>query len=55
MDFNQITTAFHTGATCVLMNHLLPRDVINTVVEANISGLAAVPAIVDAASSIKMA
>ena len=41
--FNQITTAFHTGATCVLMNHLLPRDVVDTILEENISGLAAVP------------
>jgi acyl-CoA ligase (AMP-forming) (exosortase A-associated) len=41
--FNQLTTAFHTGATCVLMNHLLPRDVIDTILEENISGLAAVP------------
>ncbi len=41
--FNQLTTTFHTGATCVLMNYLLPSDVINTVQEENISGLAAVP------------
>ena len=40
---NQLTTAFHTGATCVLMDHLLPRDVINAVQAENISGLAAVP------------
>ncbi len=41
--FNQLTTAFHTGATCVLMNHLFPIDVINAVQKENISGLAAVP------------
>lgn len=40
---NQLTTAFHTGATCILMNHLLPRDVINAVQAEKISGLAAVP------------
>jgi acyl-CoA ligase (AMP-forming) (exosortase A-associated) len=41
--FNQLTTAFHTGATCVLLNHLFPIDVINAVQKENISGLAAVP------------
>ena len=41
--FNQLTTSFYIGATCVLMNHLLPIDVINIVQKENISGLAAVP------------
>ncbi len=41
--FNQLTTTFHTGATCVLMNHLFPLDVINLVQKENITGLAAVP------------
>ena len=40
---NQLTTAFHTGATCILLNHLLPRDIIETIQTEEISGLAAVP------------
>lgn len=39
---SQLTTAFHTGACAVLMNYLLPRDVIRAVVKERISGLAAV-------------
>jgi acyl-CoA ligase (AMP-forming) (exosortase A-associated) len=40
---NQLTTSFLVGATAVLMNYLLPRDVINTVAKEKITGLAAVP------------
>ncbi len=40
---SQLTTTFYVGATNVLMNYLLPRDIINVVEEENISGLAAVP------------
>ncbi|MDR4514369.1 acyl-CoA ligase (AMP-forming), exosortase A system-associated [Nitrosomonas sp.] len=40
---SQLTTAFHVGATNVLMNYLLPRDIVRTVEKENISGLAAVP------------
>ena len=40
---NQLTTAFHVGATSVLMNYLLPRDIIHTVEKEKITGLAAVP------------
>ncbi|KIF81550.1 acyl-CoA ligase (AMP-forming), exosortase A system-associated [Noviherbaspirillum autotrophicum] len=40
---SQLTTAFCCGATAVLMNYLLPRDVIKTVEEERITGLAAVP------------
>ena len=40
---SQLTTAFHVGATAVLINHLLPRDVLNAVVAERITGLAAVP------------
>jgi acyl-CoA ligase (AMP-forming) (exosortase A-associated) len=40
---SQLTTAFHAGATAVLMNHLLTRDVIKTVEAERITGLAAVP------------
>jgi acyl-CoA ligase (AMP-forming) (exosortase A-associated) len=41
--FSQLTTAFHTGARCVLLNYLLPRDVLNTLVKERITGLTAVP------------
>lgn len=40
---NQLTTAFHVGATAVLMNYLLPRDIVDLVRDENITGLAAVP------------
>ena len=40
---NQLTTAFYAGATNVLMNYLLPRDIIRIVNEQRITGLAAVP------------
>ena len=40
---SQLTTAFHVGATGVLMNYLLPRDIIEAVEAENITGLAAVP------------
>ncbi|MCC6923768.1 MAG: AMP-binding protein, partial [Nitrosomonas sp.] len=40
---SQLTTAFHVGAANVLMNYLLPRDIIRIVEMENISGLAAVP------------
>jgi acyl-CoA ligase (AMP-forming) (exosortase A-associated) len=41
--FSQVSTAFLTGAAVVLMEYLLPRDVINAVVRDRITGLAAVP------------
>jgi acyl-CoA ligase (AMP-forming) (exosortase A-associated) len=40
---SQLTTAFRVGATAVLINHLLPRDVLQAVVAEKITGLAAVP------------
>ncbi|MBK1694116.1 acyl-CoA ligase (AMP-forming), exosortase A system-associated [Chromatium weissei] len=40
---SQLTTAFRVGACAVLMNYLLPRDVIRAVVKERITGLAAVP------------
>lgn len=40
---SQLTTAFFAGATNVLMNYLLPRDIIHIVKEQQITGLAAVP------------
>lgn len=40
---SQLTTAFHTGAAVVLMNYLLPRDIVRVVESERITGLAAVP------------
>ena len=40
---SQLTTAFLSGACAVLMNHLLPRDIIKAINQENITGLAAVP------------
>lgn len=40
---SQLTTAFSVGATAVLINHLVPRDILNAVVVERITGLAAVP------------
>lgn len=40
---SQLTTAFLSGATAVLMNYLLPRDVVGMVEAERITGLAAVP------------
>jgi len=40
---SQLTTAFRSGAAAVLMNYLLPRDVVRMVEEERITGLAAVP------------
>lgn len=41
--FSQLTTAFASGATTVLMNYLLPRDVLTALHAENITGLTAVP------------
>ncbi len=41
--FSQLTTAFHCGARVVLLNYLLPRDVIKTVEREKVTGLTAVP------------
>ncbi|OQW40577.1 MAG: acyl--CoA ligase [Proteobacteria bacterium SG_bin4] len=40
---SQLTTAFYAGATNILMNYLLPRDIIRTVGEQQVTGIAAVP------------
>lgn len=40
---NQLNTAFYVGATAVLMNYLLPRDILNIIRQEKITGLAAVP------------
>jgi acyl-CoA ligase (AMP-forming) (exosortase A-associated) len=41
--FSQLTTAFHVGASIVLMDYLFPRDAMNLVIKERITGLAAVP------------
>ena len=41
--FSQLTTAFHAGARVTLINYLLPRDVLDALVQEEITGLTAVP------------
>ncbi len=41
--FSQLTTAFHAGASVVLLNYLLPRDVLKAMAKHRVSGLTAVP------------
>ncbi|GAB3267169.1 acyl-CoA ligase (AMP-forming), exosortase A system-associated [Chitinimonas naiadis] len=41
--FSQLTTAFHTGARVVLLNYLLPRDVLKALENERVTGLTAVP------------
>jgi acyl-CoA ligase (AMP-forming) (exosortase A-associated) len=41
--FSQLTTAFYVGARVVLLNYLLPRDVLKTIEREKVTGLTAVP------------
>jgi acyl-CoA ligase (AMP-forming) (exosortase A-associated) len=41
--FSQLTTAFHAGARVVLLNYLLPRDVLKVMDREKVTGLTAVP------------
>lgn len=41
--FCQLTTAFHSGARVVLLNYLLPRDVLKALERERVTGLTAVP------------
>lgn len=41
--FSQLTTAFHSGARVVLLNYLMPRDVIKAMEREQVTGLTAVP------------
>jgi len=41
--FSQLTTAFHAGARVVLLNYLLPRDVLKALAREQVTGLTAVP------------
>lgn len=40
---SQLTTAFHAGSCAVLLNYLVPKDVVEAVEKERITGLAAVP------------
>jgi acyl-CoA ligase (AMP-forming) (exosortase A-associated) len=41
--FSQLTTAFHSGARVVLLNYLMPRDVLRALEREKVTGLTAVP------------
>ncbi|WP_374487566.1 acyl-CoA ligase (AMP-forming), exosortase A system-associated [Zoogloea sp.] len=41
--FSQLTTSFHVGARVVLLNYLLPRDVLKALEREKVTGLTAVP------------
>ena len=41
--FSQLTTAFHAGARVVLLNYLMPRDVLRALERERVTGLTAVP------------
>ncbi len=41
--FSQLTTAFHAGARVVLLNYLMPRDVLKAIDREGVTGLTAVP------------
>jgi acyl-CoA ligase (AMP-forming) (exosortase A-associated) len=41
--FSQLTTGFHAGARVVLLNYLMPRDVLRALTEEKVTGLTAVP------------
>lgn len=41
--FSQLTTAFYAGARVVLLNYLMPRDVLKAMVQESVTGLTAVP------------
>ena len=41
--FSQLTTGFHAGARIVLLNHVLPQDVVKAMSRERVTGLTAVP------------
>ncbi|GHC68930.1 acyl-CoA ligase (AMP-forming), exosortase A system-associated [Pseudorhodoferax aquiterrae] len=41
--FSQLTTGFHSGASVVLLNYLLPRDVLRSMDRERVTGITAVP------------
>ena len=40
---SQLTTSFYVGASCVLLDYLLPKDVLTAIDKYQVTGLAAVP------------
>ena len=50
---NQLTTSFLCNATCVLMNYLLPRDILTVAEKLSITGLAGVPPIWNQLADLK--
>ncbi|REL28557.1 acyl-CoA ligase (AMP-forming), exosortase A system-associated [Thalassotalea euphylliae] len=50
---SQLTTAFAVGASCVLLDYLLPRDVLSTIDKYQVTGLAAVPPLYSQLCSLK--
>lgn len=43
--FSQLTTAFHVGAKVVLLNYLMPRELLKVMAQECVSGLTAVPSL----------
>lgn len=41
--FSQMTTAFFSGARVILLNYILPKDILNTVIKEKVTGITAVP------------
>jgi acyl-CoA ligase (AMP-forming) (exosortase A-associated) len=41
--FSQLTTGFHAGARVVLLNHVLPQDIVKAMARERVTGLTAVP------------
>jgi acyl-CoA ligase (AMP-forming) (exosortase A-associated) len=51
--FSQLTTAFHAGARVVLLNYLMPRDVLKAMERHQVTGLTAVPPLYIQLSSLE--
>lgn len=50
---SQLTTSFSVGAECVLLDYLLPNDVIKAIIKHKITGIAAVPPLWSQLSKLK--
>ena len=50
---SQLTTAFCSGACAVLLNYLLPRDVVSAVLKENVTGIGAVPTLWNQLAALK--
>lgn len=51
--FSQLTTGFHAGARVVLLNYLMPRDVLKALERERVTGLTAVPPLYIQLSSLE--